>query len=294
MKSSTAAALTETSVTFSLAELAALEAERERAEASEAARLRDARRRERALADERAREAEAARIRAEVEERARRTREDEEEKARVAARVRVDAEVARIEAEARARLAVDDAARAHELSVLHAKAADGRGGLRLALAGAIAIALLFGGFGAHAVSSRERRARDEVARAHDEGEAALRRAEAAARAEASRSNERIAGLVRQARRENVAALERRADDLAAWAGARARRDLATQLASIRLRASVDDSDLTAITDSLDRVAAALVSAAPVARVAGAPVVVPVGVTCSNPHDPLCGLDGRVR
>lgn len=134
----------ETSVMFSLAELADIEQERVREEARERA----SRERERIMARQAAleaeRAAEAARIAAEQERRAAHERAKAEAKARSVARERAEAEVARIAAEAKARLEAENATRAHELEVLRVKSDSGRARLRHALAGVIGLVVLAG------------------------------------------------------------------------------------------------------------------------------------------------------
>ncbi len=142
----------DTSVTFSLAELASLEQERVREEDLRRSRAREKEARELRDAETRRREAEAARNAAESEARARREREEAAEKVRIEARERVAADVARIEAEARARLEADNAARAHELVVLRARTEGGHRRLQTALAVALGLVLCGGGVAAYQVS----------------------------------------------------------------------------------------------------------------------------------------------
>lgn len=134
----------ETSVTFSLAELAKIEHERVREEeqrrAEEIARAsREAHRAELAR-----RAAESARIAADEEARARRLKAEAEEQARTLARERAELEIARIAAEARARLEEGNAARAHEIEVLRVRTASRGRRLTGALAAALAIVLAGG------------------------------------------------------------------------------------------------------------------------------------------------------
>jgi hypothetical protein len=142
----------DTSVTFSLAELAKLEQERVREEDLQRTRAREKEARELRDAEARRRETEAARIAAESEARARREREEAAEKVRLEARERVAADVARIEVEAKARLEADNAARAHELVVLRARTEGGRRRLQTALALALGLVLCGGGVAAYEVS----------------------------------------------------------------------------------------------------------------------------------------------
>jgi membrane protein involved in colicin uptake len=116
----------ETSVAFSLAELAKLEQERVQQEDLQRARAREREAREQQEAAARRRSAEEARVAAAAEELSRARREEAEARARAEARVRVAGEVARIEAEAKARLDADNAERAHELAVLRTRTEGGR------------------------------------------------------------------------------------------------------------------------------------------------------------------------
>jgi colicin import membrane protein len=144
----------DTSVTFSLAELASLEQERVREEDLKRSRAREKEARALRDAEAQRREAEAARIAAESEARARREREEAAEKVRLEARERAAADVARFEAEARARLEADNAVRAHELVVLRARTEGGQRRLQTALAVALGLVLCGGGVAAYQSSQR--------------------------------------------------------------------------------------------------------------------------------------------
>jgi hypothetical protein len=144
----------DTSVTFSLAELAKLEAERVREEDARRARAREREAKEKLSAEAARRAAEAAEMAATAEARARRLREEAEEKARVEARQRAEIEVARIGAEARARLDADNAQRAHELAVLKLRTEGGARRLQVALAAVIGLVVLGGGAAAYEVDQR--------------------------------------------------------------------------------------------------------------------------------------------
>lgn len=135
---------TDTSVVFSLSELANIEEERVREEAAQRAALeRDvARARHAAIAADRA--AEESRLAADAERRQRLEREAAEQNARDLARERAAVEVARIEANAKSQLAADNAARAHDLRVLQMKADSGRSRLRYALGAVIGLVVLGG------------------------------------------------------------------------------------------------------------------------------------------------------
>jgi hypothetical protein len=133
---------TDTSVTFSLAELAKIEEQRVHEEEA-----RRASERERAAAHARRAEvarlaAEASKIAAEEDARARRQRAEAEEQARSVARDRAAIEVARIQAEAKARLDADNALRTHELDVLRVRTEGGRRRITAVLAGALALTVL--------------------------------------------------------------------------------------------------------------------------------------------------------
>jgi hypothetical protein len=144
----------ETSVTFSLAELARLEEERVRADEARTREARAREAREKREAEVARRSAEAAQIAAEAEARAKRAREAAEEQARREAREKVAADVARIEAEARARIEADNAARAHELAVLRVGEESGRKRLAAALVAVIGLAVIGGGAAAFSVDRR--------------------------------------------------------------------------------------------------------------------------------------------
>jgi colicin import membrane protein len=145
---------TDTSMMFSLDELAQLELERVRDEERERARAREERARAAREEQERLRAAEQARVAAEQEARERRERERAAERELVEARKQAALDVARIEAEAKARLAADNAARAHELAVLAARSDKGRQRLRHALAAVLGLVLFGGSAAAYAVNER--------------------------------------------------------------------------------------------------------------------------------------------
>ncbi len=163
---------TETSVTFSLAELAKIEQERVREEDIRRARAREQEERERREAEAARRAAEEARIAADAEARARRLREEAAEKMRMEAREQAAAAVARIEAEAKARLEADNAARAHELAVLRARTENRHRRALQALAAALGLVLCGGAAATYSVS-RHVSALEQDAAALREGQAAL-------------------------------------------------------------------------------------------------------------------------
>jgi len=225
----------DTSVTFSLAELAKIEEERVRHEDAQRARARDKDARERREAARVAAETEAARVAAEAEVRARRTREQAEEKLRVDARERAAIEVARIEAEARARLEADNAVRAHEIAVLRTRREGGRRRLQHVLSAALALALCGGGAVAYA-GTRRVATLEQDAEQLREGQHAL-----------ARERE-------QARTTELAALDRRQAALRARLGghdaeeARANVEAARRAIDVR---TVDHDRLRAFDDALD-------------------------------------------
>jgi hypothetical protein len=144
----------ETSVTFSLAELARMEEERVRADDARAREARAREARERREAEAARRVAEAAQIAADAEARAKRAREAAEEQAKREAREKIAADVARIEAEARARLEADNAARGHELRALEIREQGGRKRLVAALVAVVGIAVIGGAGAAYTVDRR--------------------------------------------------------------------------------------------------------------------------------------------
>ncbi len=176
---STTPSTSETSVTFSLAELAQIE--RERVQEEEARRAQAAAReaREKRDAAARSRADEEARMKAEADAREKRLREDSIERARAEAREKAAAEVARIEAEGRARLEEGNAARAHELAVIKARSEGRDRGMVRVLAGALALAVSASGFGAFAASRKTAALEQDVSALRDEGLALGREREAA-------------------------------------------------------------------------------------------------------------------
>jgi len=158
----------DTSVTFSLAELARIEQERVEEEDGLRARARDKEARARSDAEASRRAAETAQIAADADARARRAREEAAEKARIEARERVAADVARIEAESKARLAADNAACAHELTVLRARAEGGRSRLQIALAAALGLALCGGAAAAYQGSQHVASLEQDTSRLREE------------------------------------------------------------------------------------------------------------------------------
>ncbi|MFT3768211.1 MAG: hypothetical protein QM820_22400 [Minicystis sp.] len=164
----------ETSITFSLAELAKLEQERLREEDAKRARTREKEARERREAEARRRAEEEAQIAAEAEARTRRLRAEAEEKARNEARERAAFEVARIEAESRARLEADNAARAHELALLRVRTEGGRRKLQIALAAVLGLVVCGGSASAYGVTRHLARLSQDTEQLRD-GQQALAR-----------------------------------------------------------------------------------------------------------------------
>jgi colicin import membrane protein len=341
----------ETSVMFSLAELADIEQERVREEAQQRA----AAERERELARqaelEAQREAEQARQAAEVERREQVERERAEARARQAAQERAAAEVARIEAEAKAKLAAENAARDHELKRLAIESQSGRTRLRRTLASVIAVVLLGGSAAAwtanghvDALAASNQKLRNDrfaLEQTHDQAlsssltaldvrHAKLRkRAEsdiaeqARIKAEAARSAIEAGGMTAAKLRafgdaldvlelradlaERVAAADRRYGDLSRWAhdkGVEKALAPARRAATTAHAAASNDAKATAYEKALDELAATLAGAKGNARVArgrvpsgsegqdGSKTTTP-GTACTNPHDPMCGLDGQM-
>jgi len=141
----------ETSVTFSLAELARIEEDRVRDEDQRRARSRETAARERREAEAQRRAAEEAAVAAQAEARARRQREEAEEAMRKKAREQAEVEVARIAAAARARLDAENAARAHELAVMRVNGESGSRRLKVALAAVLGLVICGGPAAAYGV-----------------------------------------------------------------------------------------------------------------------------------------------
>lgn len=209
---------TETSVTFSLAELTRLEEER----IAEENQRREAIRAEQARARQARRDAEAAqlreqeaRARSEAEAAAAAERQRAEHADREKARQRTALDVARIEAEARARLEADNAARAHELALLHTRTTAGRRRTTRVLAAALALLVCATGAAAYETSRHVGGLHDEVTSLKATHQALARERDHARRAEldaldrrhahlqarplASEVNDETRGSVRQAR-----------------------------------------------------------------------------------------------
>jgi hypothetical protein len=95
--------------------------------------------------------------------------------------------------------------------------------------------------------------------------------------------------------ERVAHLDRRHADLAAWAAKQRRGEVMTPVSGAAMRAraaAADEAALRAYDSALSRARAALANeSAPGPRTEGGKVV-GAQARCTNPHDPLCGLDGQ--
>ncbi|WP_437717212.1 hypothetical protein WMF45_12815 [Sorangium sp. So ce448] len=239
----------ETSVTFSLAELAKLEEARVREEHLQRTRAREKEAREQREEEARRRAAEAARAAAEAETRARREQDQAEAEARAEARARAALEVARIEAEAKARLEGENAARAHELAVVRARAEGRRRSLAHALAAALGLALCGGAAAAYGVAQHVTSLEREAQRLRDAQAALADERESARAAELAALDRRHAAL-------RGRPLARDAEEAAATAEA-ARNALDPRaLDHSRLRAFGDSLDaLETRLDALERIAA---------------------------------------
>lgn len=324
----------ETSVTFSLAELARIEEERVRAEEDQRRRARERQAREQREAEAQRRAAEVAQVAAEAEARARRTREEAEHRARAEARERALADVARIEAEAKAHLEAENALRAHELAALRVRAETGGRRLSIALAAVLAVVLCAGSAAAYRSSRRAAAMAQDVERLR-EGQQALARerdsaretefaaldrryavlraeplldADALATAEAARKavdpkvldHDRLRAFgdaldVLQARLallERLRTLDRRHADLVAWAGSVRKSEAAAtaKSAAALAKALSTEEAVRTYERALDRLRHTLVQPA---AGKGSPVVArPAGQACTDPHDPMCDINGH--
>ncbi len=239
----------DTSVTFSLAELARIEEERVREEDLRRARAREKDARERREAEAARREAEAARVAAEAEVQARRAREEAEEKLRREARERAAIEVARIEADARVRLDADNAARAHELAVLRTRAEGGRRRTQHVLAASLALVICGGGAGAYAGTRRVAALEQEADQLREGRQALAREREQAKTTELAALDRRHAAL-------RARPLARDAEEARATAEAARRAIDAGSLDRDRLRAFGEALDaLQARLDAVEKLAA---------------------------------------
>lgn len=231
---------TDTSVTFSLAELTRLEDERIAAE--RAARAADRAARERAR-----RRAEEERLRVEQEEAEKAAAlalRTEHERARVAARLEAERQaaldVARIGAEARAKLDADNAARAHELALITARTTAGRRRLTRVLGAALALVVVSGAAAVYDTS----------------------RSLAAAQRESDAMRGANAALVRErdsAKSAQLATLDRRHEDLRARPHAKEATDALKTAAAARraLESGGEHGHLRTFADALDALEASL-------------------------------------
>jgi hypothetical protein len=184
----------DTSVTFSLAELARIEQERVEEEDALRARARDRDARARSDAEASRRAAETAQIAAADEARIKRSREEAADKARIEARERVAADVARIEAESKARLDAANAERAHELTVLRARAEGGKSRLQIALGAALFLALCGGAAMAYQGAQRVASLEQDTSRLREEHSSLARERDNAKSTELAALDRRYAAL----------------------------------------------------------------------------------------------------
>jgi colicin import membrane protein len=330
----------ETSVTFSLAELARIEEERVRNEDRDRARARERQAREKQEAEAQRRALEAARLAVEEEARARRAREEAEHRARIEARERAAIEVARIEAEAKARLDAQNAERAHELAVIRTRTEAGQRRTQRVLGAVLGIVLCSGAAGAFSASRQITGLTQDVEHLREGQQALAREREQAKATELSALDRRYAALgaraqiraaeearvtAEAARRavdekapdrerlrafgdaldaldarldtlDRIAALDRRHADLVAWAGDQKHREIAgAQAAEQRAKgAGAGESAVQAYETALDQLREALARGA----VATGPrrrtqtETGNTGWSCTDPNDPMCGLNGR--
>jgi colicin import membrane protein len=198
MAMTTVGSSSETSVTFSLAELAKLEEERVRAQDAEARKTRAAREQDQRRAEAERRAAEVARMEADEAARSARIRAETEERARVEARRQAEIEVARIEAAARTKRAEDDAARAHELALAKARTETRGDNVRRGLAAALAIAVAVGGASAFALVSKVDKLDRDVAALRDDATKATSAIDAARASALSAIDRRISATAARA------------------------------------------------------------------------------------------------
>ncbi len=159
---------TETSVSFSLAELARLERDRQRDEEQRRARAREARAAEERKADAERQRAEERRAIAESEARRQRERETAETSALTEARARAVVEVARIEAEAKTRLEAANAQRTHELAMLRVRAEKGLQRTHWALAAALGLTCSLAALGLYGAARKNERLEQDLTRLSQE------------------------------------------------------------------------------------------------------------------------------
>lgn len=187
----------ETSVTFSLAELARIEEERLREEETRRAAARERAAREQQDVAARRRAEEEARIAAMEEARARAAREEAEAKARAQAREQAALTVARIEAEGRARLEAENAGRAHELAMLRVRTESGGRRLKLALGVLLGVMVLGGAGTAIGVSRQVASVEQEMQRLREDHAAAAKERDQAKASELSGLDRRLEALIRR-------------------------------------------------------------------------------------------------
>jgi hypothetical protein len=236
----------DTSVTFSLAELAKLEQERVREEDARRASDREKTARATREAETARRAAEAAKIAADEEARARRLKAEAEEQARLAAKQRAEIEIARIQAESKVRLDAENAQRAHELALFRVRTEAGRRRITGALAAALALVVAAAGLGGYRLNSQLGSVEQEAERLRDGQQALAKEREHAKATELNALERRFAAL---GTRPNL----RQAEEARA-AAETARKAIDTRaLDHDRLRAFADALDaLEGRLDGLDR------------------------------------------
>lgn len=243
----------ETSVTFSLVELARLEDERVREEDERRARARERETQAQREAQARQRAEEEKRIAAQEEARARRLREEAEEQMRAKAREQAAIEVARIEAEAKARLDAENASRAHELAVLRVRTEGGRRKLGVALAAVIGLVTIGAPAAAYGVHRQVTGLQQENAQLRESQSALAKEHDQARTTELAALDRRLAALLTRP----ILALEPRAAEEARATVEAARRAIdAKALDHNRLRAFGEALDaLQTRIEGLERLAA---------------------------------------
>lgn len=94
--------------------------------------------------------------------------------------------------------------------------------------------------------------------------------------------------------EKIASLDRRHADLTAWAADRRRSEAteATRAAATRAKATPDDSAVRAYEGALNQLHDALARSTSSTSTGPLPPTDKPGRKCTDPNDPLCGLDGR--
>jgi hypothetical protein len=218
-----------------------------------------------------------------------------QEKARVEARQHAAVEVARLEAEAMLRLEADNARRAHELELARAKSLGGSRRVQHVLAALLAVFVLAGALGGWDAAQSISRLEEERESLRDAKLALAEERDKAQAAERDALREQRLALedARRARRGRIAELDRRRDDLAAFAAKQRRSSLMDSVTDVAERAHADDADekaLAAYAKALDELSKALAGNAPLGKKLPPKDERP---DCTNPHDPFCGPDGKM-